>query len=181
MFTKNARALMLSSVVLNYLYGNGGTIEVTRTNGTKVYAFRAPTFNSNNVNVNYYYNESYAGIKIGSGTTPPTQDDYSMGSIIPNNSLACTLVSTRTYMEDNDACAQHVLSVTNKSSNDITITEIGLVHTIQASPQAGSTYNGGDVPVLVDRTLLATPLTIPSSESATITYTIKASISTATA
>lgn len=104
---------------------------------------------------------------VGSGTTPATFDDYKLENTITSG-LTCT---TAVIMDANND-AIHKFTFTNISNNDITIGEIGII---------GSAYYSGSnhTSVLVERTVLDSPLTIPAGGIGTIDYSIKIPIPTA--
>lgn len=185
MFTTNCERMMTLGVLAMYASGTYpfyGTIELTDPNGSKFYPIK-PYVTDSQIDLSSYHSGNSTGIKLGSGTTPPTRDDYGLETYIPSGKLVCTLTNKRIYAEENGPyCVEYIFTVTNSSDDDVTISEIGRVDNVNATT---STYGGSSSSVskrfLIDRTLLDTPITIPSNETATITYTLKASVSTASA
>lgn len=112
--------------------------------------------------------DSVAGILLGSGTTPPTIDDYKMESLISSGFSTTVGVS----LDDNND-AVHIITVTNTSDGDIVVGEVGY---------SGVAYSGagsGMYIVLMDRTVLDSPVTIPAGGVGKITYTIRMNYPTA--
>lgn len=99
-------------------------------------------------------------LKIGTGITPPTADDFELTELESRVSCDAVVVGnssnyTKTY----------TATFSNPLITDITITEVGLYGTIIYNSQKESTAE-----VLLDRTVLTTPITIPAGESKAITY-----------
>lgn len=109
---------------------------------------------------------AYSYIVVGSGTTPATVDDYKLESQITSG---LTGTSAITVDEDNDAT--YTLTLTNTSDADITIGEIGIF----ASCFVNNTSSGTDC-VLMERTVLDAPITIPAGGIGVIDYAIKVGI-----
>lgn len=105
------------------------------------------------------------GIVVGSGTTPPTLDDYKLESQITTGLSA--IVAT-TLDADNDMI--YAVTITNTSSEDITICEIGMHSYVYTSNSSSSAT------CLVERTVLENPITIPASGIGLINYAIKLTI-----
>ena len=103
------------------------------------------------------------GVSFGIGTTPATTSDYCLESILGSTQISVSVPSAVSYSRG-DAFDEYSVSfgVTNKTAEAITISEVGLI----ASPSS-TNY------VLVDRTVLDAPVTIPAGQSKQITYTIR--------
>lgn len=118
------------------------------------------------LDVRTVYN-TYGGVIFGTGTTPPTMDDYKLsGEIIK------TLVSSAscvTSVDDDGITVTTTYTLTNTSDKEITIGEIA------AFTAAGSTTNS----VMMDRTVLDTPVTIEPGGVGQITYSIRMNYPTA--
>lgn len=120
---------------------------------------------------NYDYNY---GIKVGSGTTAPTEDDYKLESFladIVNNVIVFrtsgNVVITRGYTNDTPYITFSI-TVTNTSANAVTISEIGMFGWAAVSIAGTASMTT----VMLDRTLLDTPVTIPAGDTGLVTYTI---------
>ena len=108
-------------------------------------------------------NNTGYGVSFGTGTTPVTMSDYSIESALGETQISVSYPNSVSYSRDNTFDMYSVsFGVTNKTAEAITISEVGLI----ASPYS-TNY------VLVDRTVLDTPITIPAGQSKQITYTIR--------
>lgn len=111
------------------------------------------------------------GVSIGTGDTAATDEDVNLESIITTGITAATPIATKGM--DGDKCfvtLRYVLS--NTTSADIVIKEVGLKIQVAAATSAGSS-SSTNIVVLVDRTVLATPLTVPASSNAVLEYTLE--------
>lgn len=113
---------------------------------------------------------SAGGVIIGDGDTAPTVNDYK---------LSGNLISTFTYSaavtaEDTDdgVIITGLYTITNSGTETITIKEIGLVAT--PTNNSGLQYR-----LLIERTVLETPVTIEPSGVGQVTYTIRMNYPTA--
>lgn len=99
------------------------------------------------------------GIAFGSGTTPPQKTDYKLENYITTG---------LTYSGDNtnqtDGVASWVQTVQNTSTEQITITEVGLFSKYENSD--------GFKTFLLTRTVLDTPVVLQPNEVKTFTITI---------
>ena len=139
-----------------------------QTNGTavsKTYYYKAA--NPFEVMKEWAADTSTNGVSFGTGTTPATASDYVIESILDNNKINVSTPSSISFSRY-DTYEEYTVTfgVTNKTAEAITISEVGLT----ACPNT----NGSPFPfVLVDRTVLDTPITIPAGQSKQITYTIR--------
>ena len=119
----------------------------------------------------FYTNPSGSGpwFVVGRGTTPATLDDYALEDLITSD-LSCTVATA--VDEDNDAV--YKLTLTNTSSEDITIGEVG----IHSTCYYGNNSSARTCWALLERTVLDTPLNIPAGGIGMIDYTIKLPIPT---
>lgn len=99
-------------------------------------------------------------LKVGTGTTAPTENDYELQTV--NTDVSCDTVVvgnsanyTKTY----------TATFSNPTNSDITVAEVGLYGNIMFDAP-----NEDYMDVLLDRTVLTTPITIPAGESKAITY-----------
>ena len=103
------------------------------------------------------------GVSFGVGTTPANASNYKLESILTSAHISVASPSTVSFSRGDTYDEYSVtFGVTNKTSADITISEVGLTTMPNAFYYA-----------LVDRTVLDTPITIPAGESKQITYTIR--------
>ena len=137
----------------------------TLNNGNAQYSVIAtnthtPPFAAMNKHV---VNSNDSGVSFGIGTTPANATDYKLENSLPSTQISVSVPSAVSYSRvDTYEEYSVTFGVTNKTAEAITISEVGLT----AAPQ--SAY-----PVLVDRTVLDTPVTIPAGQSKQITYTIR--------
>ena len=102
-------------------------------------------------------------VLFGNGTTPATVNDYKLESPISSGITVANPSSTTNEQTDDYILWTVTFGV--KASVETTISEIGLIS--RAYMPSGYTE------VLVDRTVLETPITIPAGQSKQITYTIR--------
>ena len=112
-----------------------------------------------------YIGTKYSGncVVLGDGDAAPTLDDCK---------LSGNVLSTITYNadvtrenEDGGATITALYTITNTGTEDITIKELGMIYT-----------NG---PVMYERTVLDSPVTIPVGGIGQVTYTIRLNYPTA--
>lgn len=112
------------------------------------------------------------GVVFGTGSTPVTLDDYTIsGDYIPN--LTMNVQQRYGRLDDDGYVIGAKYLITNNNKESVTIKEIAVnVNTFQNSASANGV-------VMAERTVLASPVTIPSGEIGTITYEIKLKYPTA--
>lgn len=108
------------------------------------------------------------GICVGSGVTPPTADDYKLESMITSDFSS---VIATTLDANNDTV--WTITITNTSSEDMTIGEVGYANFGYYGAGTSSDY------FLFDRTVLDEPLIIPAGGIGQVTYTIRMNYPTA--
>lgn len=114
-------------------------------------------------------NTSYGGVVFGTGTTPPTYDDYKLsGDLITGLTISKTESTDRS---DTDASRTVIYTITNGGASDVTIGEVGLLAVGSQSPK--ETSYGYRYPMMVERTVLNSPVTIPAGGIGQVTYTIR--------
>lgn len=113
--------------------------------------------------------DSYRRFYVGSGTTEPTVNDYSMENEITNltlDSLVTTPNNTDLAVDyDNDYIVKYIATYTNNTDSPITVSELG----------AGFYYNYNSGRRLVDMIIareVIEPVTIPVGATRTFTITI---------
>lgn len=120
--------------------------------------------------INAYANP---GVWIGSGTTPAAVTDYALENRITSGASGRCVVPSDTGVDENgNPQIMMVLTITNTGSSSITVSEVGFFQNVKASTSPNSGGGSGTL-IMLDRTLLNTPATIPAGESAAITYTLK--------
>lgn len=112
------------------------------------------------------------GIHLGSGTVTPTENDYILTSQITSGISVIVSGIARGVDSSNRLYMELVLNVTNTSSSNITVSEVGLVSgNIQCCTSASATATQANN-ILLDHTLLDSPVTIAPSDTAAIKYRI---------
>ena len=110
--------------------------------------------------------DTYPGVFFGSGTTPPTKDDYDLESMITTG-LAITNTGTSTKDKGNGVYsveASYVLR--NTSAATITVSEMGTFGEVHF--KTNSDYHA--YRILFERQVLEEPVIIQPGESKLITY-----------
>ena len=111
----------------------------------------------------------YGGVVIGTGTQPPTIDDYCLsGDLISSYTSSASF--TRDF-DENGAFGTTLFTITNTGTKAFTIGEVGLI--------AGMNSNGSSYKALLERTVLETPITIEPGGVGQITYTLRMNYPTA--
>lgn len=94
-------------------------------------------------------------IKVGTGTTAPTADDYNL----EDEATGVTCDSVSVGLSGN-LTKIYTGTFANSTSSDVNITELGLF------------LKNNYYSFMLDRTILSTPITIPAGQSKSITYEI---------
>lgn len=128
--------------------------------------------NGNIVNSLSYIANYNSGIHLGSGTTTPTENDYALTSQITSGLTVTTTGITRGRDSSDRLYMECVLNVTNTSSANITIAEVGLVSGNVVCCNTSSATTAAANNILIDHTLLTSPVTIAPSDTAAIKYRI---------
>ena len=109
---------------------------------------------------------SSAPVMFGSGTTPPTVNDYKIEKLISTGLTINNTESVRS-VTDEGVIFTNIYTLTNTSSIDITISEVAwYAYSYYSASASNNTH------FLLDRTLLDSPVTIPAGEMAQVTYTL---------
>lgn len=112
-----------------------------------------------------------AGIVLGTGGTPATEDDYVMEAAITSGISA--VITSISGVSGGAPYIEYNLVITNTGSSAVSIREIGYNQNLPATPDNGSSSGIGNRVYLLDRTVLITPVTIPAGETGVIRYTLK--------
>lgn len=126
--------------------------------------------------VKYNSNQQSTGIYVGTGTTPPTENDYQIENVITTGLSANTPTLNAALDADGNPYKRYIITFTNTTASDITITEVGYVQCLSAANTAGG-FPSIFAYTLLDRTLLDTPLTVPANGNAVLVYELKSIIS----
>lgn len=119
-----------------------------------------------------------SGVAFGTGTTAPTENDYTIESII-SSGLTLSSTPSKQYYFDSENDKYYVyydFTLANNTESDISISEVCLFATIYPGDTKGvtpstSVYN--NFSILIDRTVLETPIVIPAGESGVVRYSME--------
>ena len=113
-----------------------------------------------------------AGISIGTGTTPASEDDFQLEATITSG-VNVVLTSTE-YGAENPwyPFLKYDLTVTNTGANPLVVSEIGYKQNASVTKVIGSTARANKV-FLLDRCVLDTPVTIAPGDAGIVTYRLQ--------
>lgn len=113
------------------------------------------------------------GVRLGTGDTPATVNDYKLsGNLITGYNFTAK-IETQNSAESDKITATY--TITNTSSSEITIKEVGIVAKMANNSSTAIQQMG-----LLERTVLDTPVTIPAGGVGQVVYTITFNYPTAT-
>ena len=163
MVTKNwytvFKAQMAQTTILNGLRDTSGTT-YNAGYGTSTSYIYLDTIVPKAGNLNW--SRGSTGVVLGSGSTPPTMDDYTLEEMIESGLSGSV---TNTAVDENNNVTK-TYTITNTSDKDIIIAEIGI------HGWAYTQQNKSSIAILIDRTLLEQPITIPAGGVGIVTYTL---------
>lgn len=113
-----------------------------------------------------------AGISLGRGTKEASPRDYNLQSIITsglNVAITATQVGSET---PGDPYLRYNMTITNTSSSTITITEVCYKQRVRVANGPGRNENN-DLVIMLDRTVLETPITLAAGDAGVIQYKLK--------
>lgn len=173
MITKNFKALL--AVILQSA-GNtdtNGLLPIKSQTGTTIYlSFRQNGFPYSVYNsVSIASSASNNGIRLGTGNTQATENDYNLESRITSGLTASSPAVTYDVDENGNPYKEFLFTLTNTTNSDITVAEIGYFQQVYTSTSKGA--NTSTTTIMLDRTVLSTPVTVPANDSAAIKYTLK--------
>lgn len=170
MFTKNFKNLMVLNLLNSYTTGGDHNVDTTTTpiykiisgaelvdrTNTESTAISLASALSDTLKTDGGTNYS-SWLIIGTGTGTVSENDYCLF----NQDSNCTCVSAASSTTSN-LTKSYTATFQNNSESDVTITETGV---------AGQCWLYNDYfTVLLEHTLLETPVIIPAGETRTITY-----------
>ena len=175
MITKNFKAIIACLLQSSSTSGNsGGLIPVKDTSGTTQYLsskFSAfPYTVGTTVRIS---TGSQSGIWLVTGTTQPTENDYNLESRITSGLSASTPTITYGVDISGNPYKELLFTLTNTTSSDISISEIGFFQESFVAATQGAIPGSSATAIMLDRTVLSTPVTVPANDSAAIKYTLK--------
>lgn len=145
----------------------GGVQTINLMNALRTFMTKAVT------QYNRYDNgtSGFTGVAFGDGTTEPTEDDtWLSGNQHTSITSSNTTVEVTESEEGDERCVTAVYTINNNTGADITIGEVGLFSYCTILGPSGS-YNAY-ISVLIERSLLENPITIPAGGVGKVTYTI---------
>lgn len=178
MFTKNWYKALANAITVdndaerNYVVYDGSEYRGNASGTPSLdYASQSSTgtsmwFLQNSLNTN-------GGVFLGTGTTPPTINDYCLsGDAITTFTYSTTMDTTG---DENGMTFSASYTITNTGDSAFTIGEVALM----GSSASSSSYNTAKYKILYERTVLDTPLTIEAGGVGQLTYTIRLNFPTA--
>ena len=117
----------------------------------------------------YSYDEWFRGVVFGTGTGTPTVDDTTLfGSHITAITASNTTTAVSNSANSEKSTLTCVYTITNNTSSDITIGEVGLVAEVKGKSSSKTFYGA----TLYEHSVLDTPITIPAGGVGQVTYAI---------
>ena len=142
---------------------------MTQANCKAIVATETNTFAVGNI--------GYAGLYFGGGSTPASKSDYKLESPITSG-LTITEPSSIAWADDGNGKYEAIASfnVRNTTDADINIYEIGLFTPVNNSAVSSTSKIHATSQtiyyVLMERTVLTEPITIPAGQAKVVTYKI---------
>lgn len=123
-------------------------------------------------------NYAQNGFAIGSGSTPPTENDYTLENQIYGTITASSVTNTFTVEDDNTkSVLTRNWTITNNTGAEIVIREMGIFRNTNSVATRGgeiSSYSSSNAQacacVMTDRIVLGEPVTIPNGEARIVSY-----------
>lgn len=151
---------------------NVGCLRCRDVNGND--RFLAGRFNTfpNSVTKTFTLTAVDAGISIGTGTAPESEDDYNLEQTITSG-VNVVLTGT-SYGAENPwyPFVKYDLTITNTGANPLVVTEVGYKQILNTTKVIGSSALGASV-LLLDRCVLDTPVTIAPGDAGIVTYRLQ--------
>ena len=173
MFTKNWYVAIWSyltstSTIGKNVQGNNVTINPSENYPLKLKYDNYPQYVPS---VNKLRNSLSAGggVILGTGTTPPTLDDYMLSGDLITTFTSSSTINITNNPELNEAFLTTIFTITNSGTDAFTIGEIGLIGNIKSNNTGTSVSDMS----LLERTVLDSPVTIEASGVGQVTYTIR--------
>ena len=147
-------------------------IAAKTTSDENLYIPPAANLNSATIMTNYS-NGSY-GIAVGSSDIAVTEDDYILGNLITTLKQSATPQVALVYdAENTKLIARTDLTLVNDTAEDIIVREVGKFACYNTATTKGAipaNVNSNKRCVMVERTVLESPVTVPANGTATIRY-----------
>lgn len=122
--------------------------------------------------------DTWSGFSFGTGTTAPTINDYKIENFISGSDMSKVLTDTARGVDTNGKpYMEFTFVLSNRTSSTITVTEVAYVTNSIAVCDSASATSAFQNDILIDRTLLDTPVAIAAGDSASIKYRITCDMS----
>ena len=171
MITKNFKAMM-ATILIAMDGAAPGYLPVTDYGGSQLYLSAKngcfPASVTTNVRISSTVNQ---GIYLGSGSRSESENDHNLQTRITTGLTAQTPSKVAGIDADGNPYIEYLFTLTNTTENSIIVREIGYVQGLYASTSLGGTVSLKNI--LLDRTVLQTPVTVPPKDSAAVKYTLK--------
>lgn len=168
MVTKNFKNLLAMALEAG---NNMGCVKATNVTGTVGYLSGNFGFPASPT-MTLVTDANAAGISVGTGTTPVTEDDYNLEETL--SSVNMVMTATKYGLDENNyPYVQYSITITNTSQSDIVVSEVGYKQNVTLKKTIGSTVASNSQVVLIDRTILDTPVTIAPGDAGIVTYKLR--------
>lgn len=154
--------------------GVGAIVPVkSATDGDSCFARVVPINISFDPLVTTWLANTSRGFAFGTGDAAATENDYDLESRITSG-INVVKSDGSVYDAKNNTVEYYLqYTITNTGSEDITIKEIGIFQTVYTDTTSGGTSTSRQRPILTDRTVLETPLTIAAGEPGILRWSMK--------
>ena len=178
MVTQNFKNLMASM-----LESNNTVIGVTPVRDVSGRRRYATNYFSNTSNFPYGGNWTFtldvngSGVCIGTGSEPPNEEDYNLQEHITGG-VAMLLISREIGQENGCPILTYTFSIANTTQDTLIVREVGYKQPFNCANgpgrlSASNTDNTGNYVLLLDRTLLDTPMVILPGDVGILVYKLK--------
>lgn len=176
MITKNFKARIATLLQMMPVQQAKGLVPVYDTSGTTRYmsitsssgSYNFPVSSSQSVVFN-----ANAGIHVGRGNTPATENDYTLEDQITSGLTASTPTITQETDSSGNPYVEFLFTLSNTTANDIEVAEIGYFQLFRLSDTQGGNITTTNRVLLLDRTILSPSVIVPANDSVAIKYTLK--------
>lgn len=172
MITRNFKYLLAAALPSASTTGvRIGTLPVRSVNGITYYLCNHVYHFPFGVSFSISRSATSTGISVGTGGTPPTEFDYNLENTLLEG-IDLTLTQAVSGMDGDSSYVDLHLTVVNTSDAPITIREIGYKQAALTTerPLATATI---DTVILIDRTVLDTPLVLQPNDAGVIEYKLQ--------
>lgn len=155
-------------------FGYPGLIPAVSYSGNNCYIYPYPLYPIFTSLITNISDNGKYGIAVGTDDHTESENDYSLGSHITSGiSLSGTLSIQRIFDASNDIYgAYYDYPISNNTDSPITIREIGVFSSFYTAVNKGDKITRYDAQktIMIDRTVLPEPITIPAGEARVIRY-----------